>query len=709
MPLDFDFELTPSEALEKIERQTERPLSWRWSEVWQEQNIQAFTIAKMTSATLLDEVHQSLAKAMRTGQPFEEWRREAIRKLEGRWLGRTQGELWDELPPAEKAKRQPPTEAERNQVIKESRLTTIFTTNMLSAYQAGRYQQLKESVEEYPYWRYKSMGDSHVRPAHRALNGKVFRADDPFWASHYPPNGFNCRCSVEPLDDYDLKLDGLKVERGKMKTERDEEGRERSVYIDAEGKSYPTDPGWSYNPGEINGPLKVFSEQKFTPSIQRQVDKDLESIRQLDSDYRSQVERRREAESQERRQLAERLEEARRQAELQAKARAEAAEEEAAKRREQEEREAQRLVAESERQVAQEQKRQAQEEREIEAQAKRQSAQILRREKKEAKRQQEALANLERAAQKERRQEAKARAQEEALAQRLVERSQKEREEEARRLEEVERKPVIAQGNDTDNKSKSRALKYVYHNPKITYDYLEKKLRERSIEFGFLFDKNGYALMGVAGTPNSVSFKNAFQQYLGKTYNVKPDLVGDPLSSDNLSKLVTLTRNGGIVHNHPGKNSTFSSTDISFMFQLQLSHMRAIAPWGTYIINLTSNQLDSPVTYSSLMGLLSCQPMIHLFYGNGRLGDDIETYNNYLTHKCLTHYCKTRGIDYQWIPNKTTSNQQSSAKDHEEQTLKHDDDMLERLRASHPNVEIKEFVPSDEILIKAYERMTNIM
>ena len=391
----------------------------------------------MTSATLLDEVHQSLAEAMRTGQPFEEWRQEAIRKLEGRWLGRTQGELWDELPPAEKAKRQPPTDSERNQVIKESRLTTIFTTNMLSAYQAGRYQQLQESVEEYPYWRYKSMGDSHVRPAHRALNGKVFRADDPFWASHYPPNGFNCRCSVEPLDDYDLKLDGLKVERGKMRQERDGEGRERSVYVDAEGKSYPTDPGWSYNPGEINGPLKVFSEQKFTPSIQRQVDKDLESIRQLDSDYRSQVERRREAESQERRQLAERLEEARRQAELQAKARAEAAEEEAAKRREQEEREAQRLVAESERQVAQEQKRQAQEEREIEAQAKRQSAQILRREKKEAQRQQEALANLERAAQKERRQEAKARAQEEAIVQRLVERSQKEREEEARRLEET--------------------------------------------------------------------------------------------------------------------------------------------------------------------------------------------------------------------------------------------------------------------------------
>jgi hypothetical protein len=36
--------------------------------------------------------------------------------------------------------------------------------------------------------------DSHVRPAHRALHGKIFRLDDP--AAPVPPIDFGCRCAM---------------------------------------------------------------------------------------------------------------------------------------------------------------------------------------------------------------------------------------------------------------------------------------------------------------------------------------------------------------------------------------------------------------------------------------------------------------------------------------------------------------------------------
>ncbi|SIT25573.1 phage putative head morphogenesis protein, SPP1 gp7 family [Chryseobacterium ureilyticum] len=48
---------------------------------------------------------------------------------------------------------------------------------------------------------YTTVGDRHVRPAHAALDKHTAPKNDPFWIRNYPPNGWNCRCSVVPGDE----------------------------------------------------------------------------------------------------------------------------------------------------------------------------------------------------------------------------------------------------------------------------------------------------------------------------------------------------------------------------------------------------------------------------------------------------------------------------------------------------------------------------
>ena len=116
---------------------------------------------------------------------------------------------------------------------------------------------MMENVKDRPYWQYVAVMDSRTRPAHSALNGKVFRYDDPFWKVHYPPNGFQCRCRVRSLSEQDVEARKLTVESGKDNIVWEEKPigggytKPTAAYIDPKtGEKYFTDAGWSYNPSE---------------------------------------------------------------------------------------------------------------------------------------------------------------------------------------------------------------------------------------------------------------------------------------------------------------------------------------------------------------------------------------------------------------------------------------------------------------------------
>lgn len=73
------------------------------------------------------------------------------------------------------------------------RTRVIYETNLITSYAAGRYAQLQAGG--YDFWIYKhSDFVQHPRPLHVAWNGLTLPANHPFWQTHYPPNGWGCRC-----------------------------------------------------------------------------------------------------------------------------------------------------------------------------------------------------------------------------------------------------------------------------------------------------------------------------------------------------------------------------------------------------------------------------------------------------------------------------------------------------------------------------------
>ncbi|WP_288711624.1 phage minor head protein [uncultured Bilophila sp.] len=92
-------------------------------------------------------------------------------------------------------------------------LKTIFTTNLQTAYAAGRYAKMQAVKGTRPYWRYITIGDNRVRPSHAVLSGMVFPADHPFWNENHPPNGYRCRCGVQSLSERQVKREKLKVQK----------------------------------------------------------------------------------------------------------------------------------------------------------------------------------------------------------------------------------------------------------------------------------------------------------------------------------------------------------------------------------------------------------------------------------------------------------------------------------------------------------------
>lgn len=91
----------------------------------------------------------------------------------------------------------------------KARAEHLLRVQGFQAYAVSRHQQQMSTVGSHPYWQYVTVGDNRVRAGHAALDGKVLRADDPWWKTHYPPWDWGCRCIVIALDEEDAEELGI--------------------------------------------------------------------------------------------------------------------------------------------------------------------------------------------------------------------------------------------------------------------------------------------------------------------------------------------------------------------------------------------------------------------------------------------------------------------------------------------------------------------
>ncbi len=190
----------------------------------------AFTVAGIEREKQIEEILQSLVEAKEKRLSFEEWKQKTLEK----------GFKVNDI---------------------------VYWQNMRSVEMAGKYQQMREDADDRvaPYWQYIAVMDKNTRPEHAALNGLIRRYDDPFWKEWYPPNGYNCRCTVRSLSRAYLEANGInpdKINRGMpdfgeiAKNNRGNEAFESFISqrlnsFDKDGKLYfEPDAGFGNNVGE---------------------------------------------------------------------------------------------------------------------------------------------------------------------------------------------------------------------------------------------------------------------------------------------------------------------------------------------------------------------------------------------------------------------------------------------------------------------------
>lgn len=228
-----------SEAIDFFKGKLRLPSSG-WTDIWQEQHSHAFIVAGAAHDALVEDLYNAVKTAQEKGTGY------AAFKSQFNDITAKHGWAYNGSP--------------------GWRSKVIYDTNITQAYNAGRYKQMVAVKHLRPYWQYEHTSIEHPRLMHLAWDGLILPADDVWWDTHMPQNGWGCKCRVNSLSRSEANDEWEKNGKDGPDEAPPIEWEERVV---GKNGSNPRtvrtpkgiDPGFGYNPG------KAWLEPNTAPPI----------------------------------------------------------------------------------------------------------------------------------------------------------------------------------------------------------------------------------------------------------------------------------------------------------------------------------------------------------------------------------------------------------------------------------------------------------
>lgn len=166
MPPSADYLNLPfDEAIAFFRKKLNMPTA-TWKTLWKEMHSRAFSVAGAMQDDLLQDLREAIDSGIAGGTTLDQFRKDftpIVQKYGWKYKG---GTAW--------------------------RTAVMFNTNVSVAYAVGHWAQMTDPdvLKVRPYLRYVRSYAANPRPEHLAWANTILSADDPWWNTHYPPNGW---------------------------------------------------------------------------------------------------------------------------------------------------------------------------------------------------------------------------------------------------------------------------------------------------------------------------------------------------------------------------------------------------------------------------------------------------------------------------------------------------------------------------------------